>query len=177
MFIVEGVGDCGIEEIKKRVQLHHQKTGCYPVVFIDYLQIIKPLDPKSSDKQNTDKAVFELKRISRDFDIPIIVISSLNRANYYTPISMEAFKESGAIEYSTDVLIGLQFMGLEEDGFTVDMAKRQPVRNVGVKILKNRNGQTGDYFHYAFIPRLNLFTEKGLTEEPKPQKPQKKKKK
>ena len=30
----------------------------------------------------------------------------INRENYYQPVSMASFKESGAIEYSSDVLIG-----------------------------------------------------------------------
>ena len=61
-----------------------------------------------NDKQNVDRAVFELKRLSRTYKIPVIAISSLNRGSYSSDICMAAFKESGAIEYSSDVLIGLQ---------------------------------------------------------------------
>jgi replicative DNA helicase len=78
---------------------------------IDYLQILKPADPRASDKQNTDWAVSELKRISREHKIPVLAISSLNRENYHMPINLTSFKESGAIEYSSDVLIGLQVEG------------------------------------------------------------------
>ena len=49
---------------------------------------------------NTDDAVSDLKRISRDYSVPVFAISSLNRDNYSAPINMAAFKESGAIEYS-----------------------------------------------------------------------------
>jgi replicative DNA helicase len=52
------------------------------VIIIDYLQILSLAELRGSDKQNTDKSVFELKRLSRDFKIPIIGISSLNRDNY-----------------------------------------------------------------------------------------------
>lgn len=165
IFITEAMGDCGVTEIRKRIEQHKAVTGHYPVVFIDYLQILKPFDPRSSDKQNTDKAVSELKRISRDFNIPVIVISSFNRENYNEPVSMRSFKESGAIEYSSDVLIGLQFFELFENKegtvkeSQIDKAKRQGTRHIGLKILKNRNGQTGDYILYAFTARANIFKE------------------
>ena len=72
-------------------------TGKTPLVIVDYLQIVAPYNERATDKQNMDKAVLELKRISRDFKLPVIAVSSLNRMSYGQRISMEAFKESGAI--------------------------------------------------------------------------------
>lgn len=86
-------------------------AGERPVVMVDYLQILKPDDPRATDKQNTDRAVVELKRISRDFDLPVVAVSSFNRDNYRAAVCMEAFKESGAVEYSSDVLLGMQLEG------------------------------------------------------------------
>ena len=51
----------------------------------------------------------ELKRISRDYSIPILLISSINRASYGVEANLSIFKESGALEYSADTAIGLQF--------------------------------------------------------------------
>lgn len=165
VFITEAMGDCGVADIRKRIEQHKAVTGRCPVVFIDYLQILKPFDLRSSDKQNTDKAVSELKRISRDFDIPVIVISSFNRENYNEPVSMRSFKESGAIEYSSDVLIGLQLCDQISGAASVDTAKRAKYRKVGLKIIKNRNGQTGDYILYSFTPRINHFREIEIAKE------------
>lgn len=67
----------------------------------------------ATDKRNIGETTRNLKRMSRDFKIPIVVISALNRDNYAAPISMAAFKESGGIEYGADVLIGLQLTGLK----------------------------------------------------------------
>ena len=75
-----------------------------------------------------DKAVLELKRISRDFKLPVIAVSSLNRMSYGQRISMEAFKESGAIKYSSDVLIGLQLRGAGEAAFDPTEAKKKNPR-------------------------------------------------
>lgn len=82
IYISEGIGDIGTEQIREAVRKHILFTGKKPVIVIDYLQILAPADIRATDKQNTDKAVMELKRISRDYKIPVIGISSFNRANY-----------------------------------------------------------------------------------------------
>lgn len=158
-YILEGMGDVGAEEVRKAVERHVHITGRTPVVIIDYLQILAPYDMRASDKQNTDKAVLELKRLSRDLKTPVVAISSFNRANYSTEVTMSAFKESGAIEYSSDVLIGLQLEGAGEDDFNATEAKQADPRRVELVVLKNRNGSTGNKIEYNYYPRFNYFSE------------------
>jgi replicative DNA helicase len=134
--------------------------GKAPVVLVDYLQILAPHNEKATDKQNTDKAVLELKRISRDYKIPIIAISSFNRENYRMEVTMQAFKESGAIEYSSDVLLGLQLYGVGSTGFNVDEERKKNPREVELKILKNRNGKVGGEILFEYYPQFNYFIEK-----------------
>ena len=62
-------------------------------MIIDYLQILSPYNERYTDKQNMDKAVLELKRISRDHKIPVIAISSFNRSAYKKEAEDEAYKE------------------------------------------------------------------------------------
>ncbi len=175
IYIVEGVGNVGIEEIRGKVQKHIKLTGKAPVVLIDYLQIIAPADMRATDKQNTDKAVLELKRLSRDYAIPVIGISSFNRDNYTAPVNLASFKESGAIEYSSDVLIGLQYEGMDYQEGEADKAREKRIRElmkdaveageagkaqkIQVKILKHRNGSKGDAL-LDFYPMFNYFTDK-----------------
>lgn len=173
IYITEGVGNVGIEEIREKVRKHIKLTGKPPVVIIDYLQIIAPADLRATDKQNTDKAVLELKRLSRDYSIPIIGISSFNRDSYTAPVNMAAFKESGAIEYSSDVLIGLQYEGMDYQEGEADKAREKRIRElmkqavedgkagkpqkIQVKVLKHRNGSKGDAC-LDFYPMFNYFT-------------------
>lgn len=159
IYISEGVGDIGAEQIRETVQKHILFTGKTPVVIIDYLQILAPYSERATDKQNTDKAVMELKRISRDYKTPVIGISSFNRANYKEAVTMEAFKESGAIEYSSDILIGLQLKGAGKKEFDANEAKRKDPREIELVILKNRNGRTGDSLSFNFYPLFNYFEE------------------
>lgn len=173
LWILEGIGDIGTEKIRLAVQDHITLTGRKPVIFVDYLQILAPASDRLTDKQAVDKNILELKRISRDFDIPVIAVSSLNRKNYLEPISMEALKESGGIEYSSDCVLGLQYSGLdymdgETDGARVKRIRELIKANEGrategqeiqLKILKNRNGARGQDEVFKFYPLFNLFRE------------------
>ena len=174
IYITEGIGNVGVEEVREKVKKHIEITGKAPVVLIDYLQILAPADIRATDKQNTDKAVLELKRLSRDYSIPVIGISSFNRDNYTAPVNLASFKESGAIEYSSDVLIGLQYDGMdyqegESDGTrqkrlrglmkqVIEDGKAGRPQKIQVKILKNRNGSKGEA-PIDFYPMFNYFTD------------------
>ena len=174
--IIEGIGDVGVKQIKSYVEAYRKThDGQAPVVVIDYLQILAPYNDRYTDKQNVDKSVLELKRLSRDYQLPVIGISSFNRESYNTPVTMASFKESGAIEYSSDVLIGMQIDGIDRASGekeaeykerlqktleTVDACKRrgEPIA-IEAKILKHRNGAPGS-IHLEFYSRYNLFMEK-----------------
>lgn len=159
IFITEGIGDIGAAQIRETIQAHIAATGNTPVIVLDYLQILAPYNERATDKQNTDKNVMELKRISRDYKTPVIAISSFNRENYKNAVTMEAFKESGAVEYSSDVLIGLQLAGAGGKDFDANAEKKKNPRNVELVILKNRNGATGEKIAYTYYPLFNYFTE------------------
>lgn len=161
VYIQEGIGDIGVGQIRAAVKEHIHLTGNKPVVLVDYLQILAPYNERATDKQNTDKAILELKRISRDFKIPLIGVSSFNRSSYQQAVSMEAFKESGAIEYSADVLIGLQFSGAGQNNFDTTTAKARETREIELVVLKNRNGKTGGRVKFDYYPNFNYFCEKG----------------
>ena len=157
IFIKEGIGNIGVQQIREGVQEHISFTGQAPVVVVDYLQILAPDNVRATDKQNTDKAVLELKRISRDYKIPVIAISSFNRMNYSSKAAMEAYKESGAIEYSSDVLLGLQLEGVGEKDFDVDKAKSENPRKIEMVILKNRAAPTGGKIYFDYYAMFNYF--------------------
>ena len=159
IYIHEGIGDIGTEQVRETVKKHILFTGKKPTVLIDYVQILAPADIRATDKQNTDKAVLELKRLSRDFKIPVLGISSFNRANYSVAVTMEAFKESGSLEYGSDVLIGLQLKGAGSKNFDANEAKQKNPREIELVVLKNRNGATGKTISFEYYPLFNYFKE------------------
>lgn len=169
LWIFEGVGSMGTAFIRKTVDEMTQALAGSPspLIVVDYLQILAPSDDRLTDKQATDRAITDLKRISRDYDAPILIVSSLNRASYSGPVTMSAFKESGAIEYGTDVLLGVQPAGLEDSGQGVEARnagvmkahRKAKKRDVEVVVLKNRNGPVGAAVPLVFEPVFSLFQE------------------
>lgn len=159
LFFTEGVADMSVKDIRSKVKTHISYTRTKPIVFIDYMQILAPTNHMGTDKQNMDNTIIELKRLSRDFKIPVIAVSSLNRAHYNTPIAMEAFKESGAIEFTADVLLGLEYSGIEFPGFNIDKAMAKTPREINLKVIKNRNGKSGTKIRYLFYSEFNFFEE------------------
>lgn len=166
IYLYEGIGDIGVDEIKTEVMEHVRLTGNTPVVFIDYLQILAPYDLRASDKQNTDKAVLELKRLSRDLKLPVVAISSFNRDSYDREVDLTAFKESGAIEYGSDVLFALQPQGMtaginqkeiKKNRKLVRDCKKSEARNVEVIILKNRHGKAYTKAYFTYKSLFNCF--------------------
>lgn len=172
IYIQEGIGNIGVEEIRKAIEKHYLSTGNIPVVLVDYIQILAPNDVRASDKQNTDKAVLELKRISRDFKTPVIGISSFNRESYKAgsknngEVGLSDFKESGAIEYGSDVIIGLQLEGAGESDFDAKEEKKKSPRRIELVILKNRNGKAPAKMTFNYYLLFNYF-EEATAKEPK----------
>ncbi len=155
----EGDHETGLDYIRAELRRHIRETGVRPVVLIDYLQIIAPVDVHFTDKQNLDRSVCALKKLSREEGLTIFAISSFNRENYNLEVSMNAFKESGGIDYSADVLIGLQARGAGRPGFSVDEEKRKDPRELELKILKNRSGGLGAAIPYRYYPAFSCFEE------------------
>ena len=157
LYIHESVADMTVKQIQGKIDTHYQMTRKYPVVIVDYLQLLQHEDKyiNSQDKLRTDVNITALKRLSRDYKIPIIAISSFNRTNYNRDdISLAAFKESGAIEYSSDIAIGFKLISERDIPYT-DLTER----HIKLSVLKNRQGRRGIDIEYTYIPAFNAYTE------------------
>lgn len=155
----EGDHETGMDFIRRETLRHIAETGKKPVVLIDYLQIIAPMDVHFTDKQNLDRAVCALKKLSREQELTVLAISSFNRENYNVEATMSAFKESGGIDYSADVLLGLQARGAGSRSFNLDEEKRKDPRELELKILKNRTAALGEPVPFRYYPAFSCFEE------------------
>ena len=151
------------EEIARIVDNHIKYTEKKPIVIVDFLQYVK--GTKQDARMATNENVTILKDLVVKHGIPVILISSFNRSSYKTQASMESFKESGEIEYISDVLIGLQLKGCQGEGndiqTKIDNAKAEPVRSVELKLLKQRDGIATKTIDFKYNPRFNYFKEIG----------------
>jgi replicative DNA helicase len=133
---------------------------------------LQPADDnrRQTTKETVDSTVTELKRISRELDLTVIIISSVNRANYLTPIDFESLKESGGIEFTADVIWGLQLQCLNDPIFDkqnnikerrekIKEAKAAAPRKIELCCLKNRYGIANYSCYFNYYPANDLFTE------------------
>ena len=126
------------------------------IVIIDYLQYIL-CGNNANDKQVIDIITKRLKELSKALDITIIDISSLNRANYGGNITMESFKESGSIEYTSDILMGLEYT--QNNGNDRDYEAKKNPRKITLSVIKNRYGALGKV-NMEFYTTYHTFIEK-----------------
>lgn len=116
VFMFRGNRDVSVDMIDKTIGRHISATnGRKPFVILDYLQILQPsAETNLTDKRLlTDYDVTTLKNIAVNYDIPILAISAFNRNSYLEGVSMSSFRESSGIEYSADILLGMQYVGMD----------------------------------------------------------------
>ena len=190
--IFVGNNDVSVDKVRDAVDIHIRATNKRPFVILDYLQILQPTDELRTTEKRllTDYDVTSLKVVSREFHIPVLVISAFNRTNYLEPVSMSSFRESSGIEYSSDILLAMQYHGMDyqKHWFTTKSGKAKKVYEsiqdhntrvrglldqmdrdgadgvalpIELKILKNRNGTKGSLF-YDFLPAYSYYSE-GMT--------------
>ena len=169
IFIHAALSEITVEYIEKTAANHIRKLKEKPVLFIDYLQILEPTNPRGTDKQIVDHSVKSLNILSRTLEIPIVVAASLNRAGYSEEITFQALKESGALEYTGDIIIGLQFQAmakiaseaknLAERTRRVTAERNKPIRKMEALILKHRNGKIGSKTYFDYVAKYNLYKE------------------
>jgi len=177
-FIVEPSGQCDFSYIASKTDEFCQvrssqakeegKPYLAPIILIDFLQIISPAESKDT-RQHLGETVRALKSLAVNRQTAILVISSLNRAGYKTPISYESFKESGDIEYCVDFLCGFnpicmngnRFNRPGMENYDVNLAKSCNPRILELFVLKNRLGETSGEkgIFNQFFPSFNYFRE------------------
>lgn len=179
--VMQGDFDGTVEDICQEVEnMIDQLNGADICIFIDYLQVIPPstINGRTLDtKSNMDHVVKKLKILQKKRNIPIVLISSLNRQSYTKPLTMDCCKESGNIEYTADVIWGIQYSLLYEKEFynhyngdrkgkeTNDRekqemlmeAKSSDMRKLTISYLKNRFGEDGLNVYFAYFPKWDVF--------------------
>lgn len=154
-------------ELKELVEEYIEYYKLRPIIFVDYIQIMK-YDKKSADtiREEVDNVIKELKSISKQYDLTIFALSSLNRANYsvnlnsynkktdteQTEFSTAGFKESGLIDYTADVL--LKLVNSKKSYTDIENDLIQPV---DLLVLKNRNSYKNLKVSLDFLAEYSYF--------------------
>ena len=158
-----------IDAVISTVEEYIKQTGVKPVIFVDYLQLIRSNNPRlTNTKDIVDANIRALKLLQMRQELVMFVVSSINRENYLTTIDFQSFKESGSIEFTADVVLGLQLAVMnttlfESDSKTtkkrkvVKAAKAEHPRRLELCVLKNRYGQSSNSYFFNYYPKWDLF--------------------
>ena len=128
--------------------LLQSRRGKIDMVIIDYLQLIEAGDRKANREQQVASITRELKLLSKELEVPVILLCQLNRDaenNLGKRPSLANLRESGAIEQDADLVLLL--MRPEVYGIkTIDIGEQIGVSTAGLGFLdiaKQRDGATG----------------------------------
>ncbi len=138
-------------EIRARARRLQREHGLGLIV-IDYLQLMTVPGNKENRATEISEISRSLKALARELELPIIVLSQLNRSveqrTDKRPV-MSDLRESGAIEQDADLIVFIY----REEVYNPDTPKKGLA---DIAIAKQRNGPIGDFL-LTFVGRYTKF--------------------
>lgn len=141
LFYIDETTNLSIENVRTKIKtivFEQLKIGA---IIVDYLQLMQNSNTKEENRtQELSKITRALKNIAREFNIPVIALSQLNR-NFQTRTSqrplLSDLRESGSIEQDADLVLILHRPN--ENNLNPSNEKQL----MDLIIAKQRNGPTG----------------------------------
>lgn len=141
-----------MDYVRSSAKLLQSKGECDGVI-IDYLQLCDMKSDRNNRnrEQEVAQASRKAKMLAKELNIPVILLSQLNRNVEGRPDSrpsLSDLRESGAIEQDADLVLMLSRPALS--GRDTDRKSTYPTEGLGViDIVKHRNGTTKElYFRH-----------------------------
>jgi replicative DNA helicase len=132
----------------RRIHARH-KLG---LIVVDYLQLLSPTDARMPREQQVAEASRGLKSLAKELDVPVIVLSQLNRSSEKenrTP-KLADLRESGSIEQDADVVLMLARPRDADEKFQVAADSAELI------VAKQRNGPVGE-LKLTFLRDITRF--------------------
>jgi replicative DNA helicase len=136
----------------KARRLRTRLNGDLGLIIVDYLQLLAPTDPQVQREQQVAEISRGLKALSKELNVPVIVLSQLNRAaekENRTP-KLSDLRESGSIEQDADVVLILARPKDADEKYQV------AADSADLIVAKQRNGPVGE-LKLTFIRDITRF--------------------
>jgi replicative DNA helicase len=152
--------DLGILDLRakaRRLHAQEQARGGLGLLIVDYLQLMRPDNPRSSRVEQVGQMSRGLKILARELHIPVIAISQLSRApeqRHPPRPQLSDLRESGNIEQDADLVAFLY----REDAYQQRDPDYEPTGIAEVIVSKHRNGPVGTK-RLVFIDRFPKFAD------------------
>lgn len=135
-----------IPGIEKALRSIVAEEGGVDILFIDHLQELHTGKPWQKRHYEIEEVLVELRRIAREFNIPIVLAAQINRGAEGREPTLADLKDSGSIEQIADVVMLLH-------------GERDSLERV-LNVAKHRNGRTGK-IRLSLEGKYLTFTEEG----------------
>jgi replicative DNA helicase len=161
--------DLSMLELRAKARRLAASQGGLGLVIVDYMQLMRPDDPRANRVEQVGQISRGLKILARELNVPVIGLSQLSRAPELRtgrergrPM-LSDLRESGSIEQDSDVVIFIyreSKYNEEADPSEADLI-----------VAKHRNGPTGDV-PVVFLEKYPRFVDRARgPERPVEQKP------
>lgn len=131
-------GDCAtVPEIRASTRRIVQEVGPLSLIIIDHLHELSYVGKAQNRTQEVGEMAKACKRIGKEFRVPVILLSQLNRSAEGNEPTLADLRESGDIEAVADVVVFLHRQRWNGEG------QRPTVEPTKINFAKHRNGQTG----------------------------------
>jgi replicative DNA helicase len=138
-----------INQIERQIRRRHYESDGNPyIAIVDYLGLVEASDTRKPRHEQVGEITRKLKMITNELDIPIILLSQLNRSiesrQDKTP-NLSDLRESGSVEQDSSVVMFIH-RDSEDENITV------------LDVAKNREGFVGE-IDFNFIKSKMYFEE------------------
>jgi replicative DNA helicase len=153
---IDDSSDLGLLDLRakaRRLHAQERERGGLGLVIVDYLQLMRADDPRSSRVEQVGQMSRGLKLLARELDIPVLAVSQLSRAPEQRPDKrpiLSDLRESGNIEQDSDLVMFLY----REDYYNRDEEQHDNIAEV--ILAKHRNGPIGTR-RLVFLPQFPKF--------------------
>jgi replicative DNA helicase len=159
--------DLGLLELRAKARRLAASEGSLGLVIVDYLQLMRPADPRNNRVEQVGQISRGLKILARELNVPVIGLSQLSRAPEQRPDKrpmLSDLRESGSIEQDSDVVTFIYRDAIynedadpSEAEFIVAKHRNGPIGRINTVFLEQ---------YPRFVDRAHSSAERPVAERP-----------
>ena len=149
--LIDDTAGLTITQLRAKARRAHTRAPL-GLIIVDYLQLLNPTDGRAPREQHVSEASRGLKALAKELNVPVIVLSQLNRASEKENRApkLADLRESGAIEQDADVVLMLVRPRDADEKYQVASDTAELI------VAKQRNGPVGD-LKLTFLRDITRF--------------------
>ena len=153
---IDDSSDLSMLDLRAKARRLHSTTGGLGLIIVDYIQLMRPDDPRAGRVEQVGQMSRGLKILARELQVPVIGLSQLSRAPEQRPDKVPILadlRESGSIEQDADIVSFIY-----RDEYYYKEESERP-GEADLVVAKHRNGPIGTVplaFQDQFPRFLNL---------------------